>query len=166
MCEKVLWIKSLLIFSSRGVKLAALASHLCGPRDDSEITNEFRQYCNGSSSNKRLKPRSLATLERYKFLSFRDNFTDAGKVMTFFFLWRSILLRATLQRSLPREMVIFKSKTSCGSRHDCSYMQCGPQKLMSLTPLFSRKVGIRASLGPNPNFQSVPTLLNLQIKYM
>ena len=91
-----------------------------GPRDDSEITNEFRLDCNGSSSNKRLKPKSQATLERYKFLSFGDNFTDARKVMTFFL--RSILLRATLLRSLPREVVIPKSKTSCGPRHDCSYM--------------------------------------------
>ena len=60
-----------------------------GPRDDSEITNEFRQYCNRSLSNKRLKPRSQATLERYKFLSLGDNFTDAGKVTTLFFGDRS-----------------------------------------------------------------------------
>ena len=45
--------------------------------------------------------------------------------MTFFF-WISILLRATLLRSLSREVVISNSKTSCGPRHDCSYMQCGP----------------------------------------
>ena len=74
------------IFSTRVVKLAALAAFQCGPRDDSEISNEFRQYCNGSSSNKRLKPRSETTLGRYKFLSFGDKFTDAGKVMTFFLL--------------------------------------------------------------------------------
>ena len=75
----------LTLLYTRGVKLAALAAFQCGPRDESEITNEFWQYCNGSSSNKRLKPRSQATLERYKFLSFGENFTDAGKVMTFFF---------------------------------------------------------------------------------
>ena len=63
---------------------AALAAFQCGPRDDSEITNEFWQYCNGSSSNKRLKPRSQATLKRCKFLLFGDKFTDGGKVMTFF----------------------------------------------------------------------------------
>ena len=38
--------------------------------------------------------------------------------MTFFF-WRSTSLRATLQRPLPVEMVISKSKTSRGPRHDC-----------------------------------------------
>ena len=27
-----------------------------GPRNNSKISNEFRQYCNGSSSNKRLNP--------------------------------------------------------------------------------------------------------------
>ena len=47
-----------------------------------------------------------------------------------------MLLRASLQRSLPREVVISKSKTSRGPRHDCSYMQCGPQKPTSLIPLF------------------------------
>ena len=74
------------VLYARSVKLAALAAFQCGPRDHSEISNEFRQYCNGSSSNKRLKPRSRAALERYKFLSFGDNFTDAGKAMTFLFL--------------------------------------------------------------------------------
>ena len=40
--------------------------------------------------------------------------------MTFIFR-RSTSLRATLQRPLPGEVVIFKSKTSCGPRHDCQH---------------------------------------------
>ena len=74
------------VYWTRGVKLAAIGAFQCGPRDDSEITNEFRQHCNGSLSNKRLKLWSQATLERYKFLSFGDNFTDTGKMTTCFFL--------------------------------------------------------------------------------
>ena len=61
---------------------------------------------------------------------------DAGEVMNFFSFWRSTLLRATLQRSLARKVVISNSKLSCGHRHDCSNVQCGPQKPTSLTPLF------------------------------
>ena len=49
--------------------------------------------------------------------------------------YRSTSLRATLQRLLPGEVVISKSKTSFGPRHDCSYVQCGTQKPTSLTPL-------------------------------
>ena len=55
---------------SRGVKLAAR---------DSKILNKFRQYCNVSSSKKRLNPLTQATLERYRL----------------FFIWRSTPLRAT-----------------------------------------------------------------------
>ena len=78
-----------IINNIRGVKLLALEAFQCGPRDDSEITNEFWQYCNWSLSNKRLKHWSQATLERYKFLSFGGKFTDAGKVITFYFGDRS-----------------------------------------------------------------------------
>ena len=46
-----------------------------GPRDDSKILNEFRKYCNDSSSNKRLNPSPQVKLERYRFFSFGDNFT-------------------------------------------------------------------------------------------
>ena len=109
-----------------------------------KLLMNFRQYCDGSLSNKRLNHSPQATIVRYIFFSFEDCSTWCNHKTRFvalmmmvrrcwkgddlFFFWRSTLLRATLQRSLPREVVISNSKTSCGPRHDCSHVQCGPQK--------------------------------------
>ena len=78
------------VIYNRGVKRLALAAFQCSLQDDSKITKEFWQYCNGSLSKKRLKSRSQATFARYKFLSFGNNCTDAGKVIIFFFLFLEI----------------------------------------------------------------------------
>ena len=62
-------------FAARGLH-ATLGAFQCGPRDDSKIPNEFRQYYNGSSLSKRLNPSSSASLERYRF--FQSEITLLG----------------------------------------------------------------------------------------
>ena len=60
----------------------------------------------------------------------------AREIMTFFsFFWRSTSLRATLQRPLPREVVISNSKTSCGPRHDCQHAMWPPETHKFDTPV-------------------------------
>ena len=120
-----------------------------GPRDDSKIRNDFWQYCNVLSSKKRLNPLIHATFENCRlFFIWRSTplrateldfcltmpaerrwCGDAGEVMTFLFFifWRSTSLRATFQRLLPGEVVISKSKTSCGPRHDCQHAMWPPE---------------------------------------
>ena len=60
---------------------------------------------------------------------------DAGKVMIIF-LWRSTSLWATLQRSLPGEVLLSKPKTSCGLRHDWQHAMWPPETHY-LTPLMT-----------------------------
>ena len=138
---------------SMSVKLAALGDFQCGRRDDSKILNEFRQYCNVSSSKKRLNPLIQATLESYR-LFFIWRLTplrakeldfwltlpeegrwcgDAGEVMTFFFGDRP---RCGLhyRDRCPEKWWSPNRKPSCGPGHDCQHAMLLPEAHEFETP--------------------------------
>ena len=121
----------------QGCQLATLGAFQCSPRDDSKLPNEFRQYCNGLSSNKRLNPWSQATLVRYRFFSFGDNFTWCNNKTRFV-----VLMRAMMRRCWKGDDLFFEI--------DLHYRDRCPQKWWSP----NRK--LHAALGTIAHICNVP----------